>query len=168
MRKLSKNKKAAVGMLATIVIIISVMFAVVIGALVFFAFGNASQTSQTATDTFTITDNSTTMHVNLTREPETVPAFVIHCYNSTTEVWELQDAANWTQVSGTHMTLDQGGDETDHTQLRIAYNVMGYTTIGSVITYAIIVFGMAAIVPLIIIGGAMLKSLGFFGGGKGV
>ena len=32
-------------------------------------------------------------------------------------------------------------------------------------TYAIIVFTMLAIVPLIIVGGLMLRSLGFFGGG---
>jgi hypothetical protein len=38
-----------------------------------------------------------------------------------------------------------------------------------VVTYAIIVFGMLAIVPMIIVGGVMLRSLGFMGGGgKGV
>lgn len=40
-------------------------------------------------------------------------------------------------------------------------------TIDDVVTYAIIVFTMLAIVPLILIGGLMLRSLGFFGGGGG-
>lgn len=41
-------------------------------------------------------------------------------------------------------------------------------TIDDVVTYAIIVFTMLAIVPLILIGGLMLRSLGFFGGsGRG-
>jgi len=39
------------------------------------------------------------------------------------------------------------------------------TTIASVTTYALIVFAMLALVPLILIGGLMLRSLGFFGGG---
>jgi hypothetical protein len=41
-------------------------------------------------------------------------------------------------------------------------------TTASVKTYAIIVFTMLAIVPLIIVGGLMLRSLGFFSGGAGV
>jgi len=40
-------------------------------------------------------------------------------------------------------------------------------TIATVVLYAIIVFGMLALLPLIIIGGIMLRSLGFFGGGGG-
>lgn len=39
-------------------------------------------------------------------------------------------------------------------------------TIQTVTTYAVIVFGMLALVPLILIGGLMLRSLGFFGGGS--
>ena len=41
------------------------------------------------------------------------------------------------------------------------------TTIDNVVTYAITVFAMLAIVPLIIVGGLMLRSLGFFTGGGG-
>ena len=41
-------------------------------------------------------------------------------------------------------------------------------TIATVVTYAVIVFGMLALVPLILIGGLMLRSLGFFGGGGAV
>ena len=40
-------------------------------------------------------------------------------------------------------------------------------TIATVILYAVIVFGMLALLPLIIIGGIMLRSLGFFSGGGG-
>lgn len=38
-------------------------------------------------------------------------------------------------------------------------------TTATVVTYAIIVFTMLAIVPLIVVGGLMLRSLGFFSGG---
>ena len=40
-------------------------------------------------------------------------------------------------------------------------------TKAKVITYAIIVFAMLAIVPMIMVGGLMLRSLGFMGGGSG-
>ena len=38
-------------------------------------------------------------------------------------------------------------------------------TIDDIKTYAVIVFGLLVIVPLIMVGGLMLRSLGFFGGG---
>lgn len=41
-------------------------------------------------------------------------------------------------------------------------------TIDKVKTYSLVVFGMLALVPLILIGGLMLRSLGFFGGGGGI
>jgi hypothetical protein len=40
-------------------------------------------------------------------------------------------------------------------------------TTTTVVGYAITVFAMLAIVPLIMVGGLMLRSLGFFGGGGG-
>lgn len=40
-------------------------------------------------------------------------------------------------------------------------------TKAKVVTYAIIVFAMLAIVPMIMVGGLMLRSLGFMGGGAG-
>ncbi len=36
----------------------------------------------------------------------------------------------------------------------------------SVVTYAITVFALLAIIPLIMVGGLMLRSLGFMGGGE--
>ena len=38
-------------------------------------------------------------------------------------------------------------------------------TIAKLITYAVIVFGLLVIIPLIMVGGLMLRSLGYFGGG---
>jgi len=38
-------------------------------------------------------------------------------------------------------------------------------TISNLITYAVIVFGLLVIIPLIMVGGLMLRSLGYFGGG---
>lgn len=38
-------------------------------------------------------------------------------------------------------------------------------TIADILTYAVIVFGLLVIVPLIMVGGLMLRSLGFMGGG---
>ena len=53
-----------------------------------------------------------------------------------------------------------------------ADNIQGTSTNANntkakVITYAIIVFAMLAIVPMIMVGGLMLRSLGFMGGGSG-
>lgn len=39
-------------------------------------------------------------------------------------------------------------------------------TISDVVTYAITVFALLAIIPLIMVGGLMLRSLGFMGGGE--
>ena len=38
-------------------------------------------------------------------------------------------------------------------------------TLADLVTYAVIVFGLLVIIPLIMVGGLMLRSLGFFGGG---
>jgi uncharacterized membrane protein YidH (DUF202 family) len=94
MRKLRQiwNNRSGAGFLGAIVLLLGVMFATIIGAIVFFAFS--------------------------------------------------------TSIEG---TSDEAND-----------------TIATVITYAVIVFGMLALVPLILIGGLMLRSLGFFGGGGGV
>ena len=39
-------------------------------------------------------------------------------------------------------------------------------TMDDIKTYAVIVFGLLVIVPLIMVGGLMLRSLGYFGGGS--
>jgi len=166
MRKLIKNEKA--NFLLSIVTVISVMFAVIIGAIVFFAF--ADTTSETAvrhTDiraagTYVYTNN---VGVNITRTPSSTPGFIVTVAGDNPRTLNSTDysyvSSNTTVVITTTFITD--GD----TAITATYNSRAYDSVTSVITYAMIVFAMAALVPLIIIGGVMLNSLGYFGGGKG-
>ena len=168
-RRLSKNQKAASSVLVTIVILISVMFAVIIGSVIFFAFGHSAQTAQTHTETFNIVNASTDEIFTLTYGPK-ASSVSVDVYNSS--------SGNWTDVSSSHVsvsnktvTVNASAMETNEsypsTKLRVEYNDLGYDVTANVILYAVIVFGMAALVPLVIVGGLLLKSLGFFeAGGK--
>ena len=166
MYRFKKNQYAAGGFLAAIIMIIGVMIAIIISSMILFPFADAGQTVNEHTETFTISDNSTDEHFNLSHTPGSTPEFVIHLYNSSSAAWILQASANYTVVSGNHLYIESAhmGSMSGYTQIRTSYNSIGHSSVGDVITYAIIVFTMMAIVPLIIVGGLMLSSLGFFGG----
>ena len=164
MKKFIKSKKAELGILAAIVILLSVMFAAVIGAVIFFSFGEAAHTAQDHTETFNI--------VNYTTD-ETLDLRLLPAGTVTVEVYNSSDG-NWTVVSSSYVsvtrdivTVNSSGMDINSTQLRASYHDEGYAITSSVILYAVIVFGMVALLPLIIIGGIMLRSLGFFSGGSG-
>ena len=161
-RRMIRNKKAAGGILVSIVILISVMFAVIVGSVIFFAFGESAHTAQTHIETDSAT-NSTNASISLAYNPAS-GSVTVESYNSGTTNWTVVSSALVT-VSDRTVSVDTRTYDANLTQLRTTYNDLGYSTTTSVITYAIIVFAMAALVPLVIVGGLMLKSLGFFGGG---
>jgi len=162
-KKFIKNRKAAGSFLVTIVVLLGVMFAAIIGAIVFFEFGSSAHTAQTHLQTFSAT-NTTNASLSLTWEPIS-SSVSVEKYNSSDGNWTAVSSA-LVSVSGKTVTIDTSAMDTNLSQLRVDYNDLGYDTTTSVITYAVIVFGMLALVPLILIGGLMLSSLGFFGTGK--
>lgn len=161
-KKLIRNRKAAGSILITIVVLLGVMFAAIIGAIVFFEFGNSAHIAQTHSQTFSAT-NSSNATLSLTWEPIS-SSVSVEKYNSSDGNWTAVSSA-LVDISDKTVTVDTSGMDTNLSQLRVDYNDLGYDTTTSVITYAVIVFAMLALVPLIIIGGVMLKSLGFFGSG---
>jgi hypothetical protein len=165
--KLIKDRKAAAGMLMAIILVISVMFAAIVGAVIFFAFGQSAYTAQEHNESFSAT-HTTNATLAVTYIPASASITVwAYTYNATSTNWTLVSSANWDQ-DGRVITVDTSGYDANLSQLAVNYQDMGYTTTTSVITYAVIVFAMVALVPLIIIGGVMLKSLGFFSGGGNV
>lgn len=166
MQKFIKNRKAALGLMASIVILLSVMFAAIIGAVIFFSFGEAAHTAQEHTETFNVVDYTTDETLDLRMLP--AGTVTVEVYNSSSGNWTAVPSVN---VSATRdiVTVGLGALDANSTQLRASYHDEGYAITSSVILYAVIVFGMVALLPLIIIGGIMLRSLGFFssGGGKG-
>ena len=164
-KKFIKNRKAASSILITIVVLIGVMFAAIIGAIVFFEFGQSAQTAQTHTQIFSAS-NTSNASLSLTWEPKS-SSVSVEKYNSSDGNWTAVSSA-LVGVSDKTVTVDTSGMDTNLSQLKVSYNDLGYDTTTSVISYAVIVFAMLALVPLIIIGGLMLKSLGFFGAGGNV
>jgi len=164
MKKLIKNRKAASGILVAIILVISVMFSVIIGSVIFFAFGQSAYTAQEHNESFAAT-NSTNASLTVNFIPAGASITVwAYTYNSTSTNWTLVSSSNWDQ-DGRVITVDTSSYNVNLSQLAVNYEDMGHATTTSVITYAIVVFAMAAIVPLVIVGGVMLKSLGFFSGG---
>jgi len=164
MRKFLISKKAELGIMAAIVILLSIMFAAIIGAIIFFSFGEAAHTAQDHTETFNIVNYTTDETFNLRLLPDGTPT--VEVYNSSSGNWTAAPSAN-VSVTRTTVTVGSGALDANSTQLKASYHDKGYSVTSSVILYAVIVFAMVALVPLIIIGGIMLKSLGLFGGGGG-
>jgi len=162
MRSLRKNHQAA-NFLAAIIMIIGVMIAVIISAMIFFPFADAGQTVAGQSEDFTIVLVTSDEHYNVSATPDSsTPGWVITANNNATAL----PSANYS-VSGTHVTIDANVWGAGNTTATLEYNTRMHSSVGDVITYAIIVFVMMAIVPLIIVGGLMLSSLGFFGSGGG-
>ena len=164
MRKFIKSKKAELGIMAAIVILLSVMFAAIIGAVIFFSFGEAAHTAQDHTETFNIVDYTTDETLDLRLLPDGTVTVAV--YNSSSGNWTAVPSAN-VSVTRDIVTVGSGALDANSTQLRASYYDAGYAITSNVILYAVIVFGMVALLPLIIIGGIMLRSLGFFSGGGG-
>lgn len=160
MRKLINNKQG--NFIVSVVGVISVMIAIIIAAIVFFAFADAGQDVTNQSETFTIVGVTSPENYNVSMPPDTgTPAWVIIANNNATEL-----VASQYNISGQWVQIDSDVWGAGNSTATITFNARSFSSVGDVITYAIIVFVMLAIIPLIVIGGLMLSSLGFFGSGK--
>lgn len=157
-----KNQDGA-NFIVSVVGILGVMIAVIVGAIVFFAFADAGQDITNQSEDFTIVDVTSPENYNVSIQPDTsTPDWGITANNNATEL-----VASQYNISGQWVQIDSNVWGAGNTTATITFNARSYSSVGDVITYAIIVFTMLAIIPLIVIGGLMLSSLGFFGKGSG-
>jgi len=166
-RKLLQNDKAD-GLMGAIILLIGIMMTIAIVAIVSFSFLSATSGAYEVTDTQNIILASTPEYIDISNNNPVSSTITVQRYNTTSTLWETVPTANFSYISANNtVSVDAGAmDATNHTQLRANYNMEGYTTNSDLISYALIVFGLLVIIPLVIVGGLMLKSLGYFGGGK--
>ena len=152
--------------LAAIVGIIAVMFSVIIGAFIFYAFIDAGETTAAVTDTFTVVGaNGTTFWFSLSKTPAiNNPGFALSVTDGVTD-YSIA-ATNYSYVSSNN-TVWNDNIRVGNTSATVQYHTQAMDTMVSVGTYAIIIFTMLALVPLILVGAVMLRSLGFLTFGKG-
>lgn len=168
MRSIRYNKKAA-GFLGAVIVLIAVLMATIIGAVVFFAFSSSTTVTQLKTESFTRTGaNNKAFYFALTGHPDSSPEWNITMDASGTSYYPAS-SANYTYLAGNNtLKLNAGTYNTGNSSVVIIFYTQAKTAVASVATNAVMMFAMMAIVPLIIVGGLMLKSLGFMGGGKEV
>ncbi len=167
MRKIISNRKATANYLTAVILLIAVMMATIIGSIVFFAFANGTEAMQSTTETYYDTGaNTTEFYFALQALPGASPDWNISVTDGSTTHYAV--TANYTYVSSNNtINLNAGFFKYGNTTVTISFNTNTHDSVSSVITYAITVFAMIAIVPLIMVGGLMLRSLGFMGGGAG-
>ena len=158
--------------MGVIVVLLALMMATIIGATVLFAFADAGQTVQRKTEFFDIPAHDAKTYCILSNTPdETTSNIIVDRYNSTAVDYDLYVITTHYTVVDNNVTVKDTAygpqDLENGSVIRVRYNAIGYTSVANVGTYAIIVFTMLAIVPLVIVGGVMLRSLGFFSGGSG-
>jgi len=162
MKKFIKNRDGA-NFLAAIVMLIAIMLSVIIAAMVFYPFADAGQSASAQSETFTIVGVTTPENYNVSMPPDTgTPDWGITANNNATEL-----VASQYNISGQWVQIDSDVWGAGNTTAVITFNSRTHSSVGTVVTYALIVFAMLAIIPLIVIGGVMLSSLGFFGSGSG-
>ncbi|GAG80129.1 unnamed protein product [marine sediment metagenome] len=123
------------------------MIAVIISAMIFFPFADAGQTVAGQSEDFTIVLVTSAEHYNVSANPDsTTPGWVITANNNATAL----PSANYS-VSGTHVTIDANVWGAGNTTATIEYNTRMHSSVGDVITYAIIV--QLAVIPFFILYG---------------
>jgi len=162
MKKIFGNSEGA-GFLTAVILLITVLMATIIGAVIFFAFADATTTIDAYTDTHTIFhDGAKDEWVNLSHDINTDASWSAIVSNGTTS----NTSANAVAYSANGTIKVPASDiDTGDTTITATYKGNAYQVSSSIVTYAITVFALLAIVPLIIVGGLMLRSLGFMGGG---
>lgn len=168
MRSILRSKHAEQGFIAAVVTLIAVMFATIIAATVLFAFTDAGNTATDYSETQSVTGaNATKFYFSLSDYPATSnPNWVVVCHGSKGAKDFTLTSANYTYVSANN-TIWVNKIGKYNTSIDFTYNTLAYDQVVHVNTYAIIVFAMLAILPIVIVGGLMMRSLGFFSGGGG-
>jgi hypothetical protein len=167
LRSLRRNRKAE-GYLIAVILLVAVMMATIIGAIIFFAFASGTDAVQLATESFTGTGaNTSVFYWKLSSDPGVSPSWNITATGAG-KTTRYAGAANYTYIAANN-TIKTNAQffRYGYTSLVIKFYTDAKDAVSHVITYAITVFAMMAIVPLIMVGGLMLRSLGFMGGGAG-
>lgn len=175
MRRLIRQRSGASGILVMIILVLTVMFGIIIGSTVFFAFSHATESAQSVSEAYyhtaTVADaNNTAHYFKLHALPDSgTPGWNLTLYGTTATVFYPASASNYTYIEANNtMKCNAGlynyGMTKHNTSITISFNTGTYGAVHSVSTFAVTVFGLAAIIPLIIVGGIMLRSLGFMGG----
>ena len=166
MRRLNKNQREAAGFIAAVVTLIGVMMAVIIGAIVFFAFSDGTDTQITDIYTDTIT-GAVDIWVPLTRTPGSDAQYSVTLTNATATRSVSAGATGYQYVAGNNtMRVDTVALNNSDVQIDVDYYDRGHDVTSDIVLYAVTVFALLAIIPLIMVGGLMLRSLGFMGGGE--
>jgi hypothetical protein len=168
MRNFIRNHRAEGNYLASVIMLITVMMATIIGAVVFFAFATGTAPMQTSSQTFTGTgENTSVFYWKLSVVPGGTPAWNLTISGSAVAT-KYGGASNYTFIAANN-TIKTNAQffRYGYTTLVITFANHAKDSVDKVILYAIIVFAMIAIVPMIMVGGLMLRSLGFMGGGTG-
>ena len=160
--KFIKNKKG-VDFIAAVVLVITIMIGVVVSSIIFFNFADATETATRLTEGFSVTPDGEYVYFNVSRTIDgTVPD--IDVFTNTNGTWVQLPSTSWNRT-GQAFTLGMDDRESDTSQ-RVTFNTRGANEISNVVLYAITVFALLAIIPLIMVGGLMLRSLGFMSGGE--
>jgi len=166
MLRLTKNQRAASNFIGAVVMLIAVMMAAIIGAVVFFAF--SSGTDNQLTETWTgSTGGAVDLFIPLGSRSADDPQFNLTMVNGTTTSYIEEGATGYEYIEANNtIRVDAVPLQADTTSISILYFDQSHDVTESVILYAITVFALLAIIPLVMVGGLMLRSLGFMGGGE--
>jgi uncharacterized membrane protein len=167
MREFIRNRRAETNYIVSVIMLITVMMATIIGGIVFFAFADGTSGMQQSIETYTGTGaNTSVFYWKLLATPGSTPAWNISITNGVTT--KYAGASNYTYISANN-TIKTNAQffRYGYTSITITFATHAKDAVSKVILYAIVVFAMIAIVPMIMVGGLMLRSLGFMGGGTG-
>jgi hypothetical protein len=159
--------------MGAIIVLISVMIATIIGAVIFFSFGQSADIAARYTQTQTVSNAAIKQWISLSYEPSSSPSYNISITNMTGVVRYIESGHyNYTSANKTigieASEFVAGATNDTGATITISFYGLAHDTTVTVTSYAVTTFAMAAIIPLIIVGGIMLRSLGMFTGGKEV
>lgn len=133
--------------------------------MVLFAFVDAGDTVTTVTESFTgVGVNATNFYFTLSHDVASAPHWGISV-SGTKGTFTV--TSGYTYYSANNTVKLASKFNKYNTTATIQHDTLASDAVSSVGVYAIIVFTMMAIIPLVVVGGVMLRSLGFFGGGGG-
>lgn len=163
MRKFRRNTRGTLQFVAAVITLVGVMMAVIIGAVVFFAFADSE--ADLATVNYDVDTPTICQYVDLTTYPGETPEWNITKTNNTGVVSYIENYNHTASNNTLHIDETEFDDTNDTSAtLVITYYGRAGDVRGNVVTYAVTIFALLAIIPLVMVGGLMLRSLGFMSG----
>lgn len=167
MRKFRRDTRGVLQFIAAVITLVGVMMSVIIGAVVFFAFADSE--ADLATVTYEVSDGvgaDEDNYIDLTTYPGEDPQWNITKVNNTGVTSYITTGYSHVAANNTLKIDDAQLDDTNDTSatLTITYYGRAGDVKSNVVTYAVTIFALLAIIPLVMVGGLMLRSLGFMSG----